>query len=444
MKKFAIKGLIILGIVVLLCIFLSGTLRTITTAKVRIARVRTGYFENEITLTGSLKWPDTMNLTVEGLTDEDMLVIRNMPVSAGSYVREGDLIAQCVVSNYDSRLSAMRESLNAKKKEYLELERKNGTMILTDQQEKWYSAYLRLNETSSSTQLLRQDLRLAAWRAGITLDEEDKLPEGCGDETLLDLRKALTAAEEEETTAEKAFEKMKLLNISEDVISYLDKKTELKEEMDTLTENITALRILNEQCASIRAPHTGYITATEMKAGDQIGMDTILLTMTIPGTEPVIRLEPEEDKLVIAAGTPVTLSNGDQNVDSVISNSGVTAGGGLYADASVNQAILSALGGATSLTEEKSVTAKLTYRAENASTLIPITALRGNNDNYYIYVANSAVDTLGAERYTIEQKSVTVLDMNDSVASISESLKNNTIVYLEDRQLTDGCEVMMY
>ena len=444
MKKFAIKGLIILGIVVVLCIFLSGTLRTITTAKVRIARTRTGRFENDIALTGSLRWPDTMNLTVEGLTEEDVLVIRNMPVSAGSYVREGDLIAECVVSNYASRLNTMQESLSAKEKESLELERKNGSMVLTDQQTQWYNAYLRLQETGNATQLLRQDLRLAAWRAGISLGKADALPEGCEDAALLELRTKLTTAEEEEAAAARAFDRMKMLNMSEDVVSYLDRKAELKTEMDALAEDITALRILNERCASIKAPHDGYITATEMKAGDQISMDTILLTMTLPDTEPVIRLESDESKRVISAGSPVILSNGDQSVESVISGSGVTLGGNLYADASVSQVVLNALGGATALSEEKSVSAKVSYQADSLTTLIPVTALRGIEGDYYIYTADSAVDILGAERFTISRKNVTVLDMNDSVVSIQESLKNDSIVYMEDRLLTDGCEVMLY
>lgn len=445
MKKFAIKGLIILGIVVLLCIFLSGTLRSITTAKVRIARTKTGRFESETALAGSLVWPDdTVDVTVEGMTEEDSLLIRNMPVSTGSYVKEGDLLAECAVSNFDSRLAAMRESYSAKEKEYLEQERKNSTLLLTDQQEQWYAAYLRLNETGGKTQLAREDLRVAAWQAGAALGEGDALPEGCADETLLDLRKKLDAAEAEEAAAQKAFDRMKMLSMSEDVISYLDRKTELREEMDALADDMAALRILNQRCASIRAPHTGYVVSAELKAGDQVNMDTILLTMTAPDAEPVIRLEPEDSKRVIAVGSPVTLSNGDQSVDSVICGQGVTAGGGLYADASVSRTILAALGGAAALSEEKSVSAKLTYQAENPTTLIPVTALRGSSGNYYIYTANSAVDTLGAERFTIERKNVTVLEINDTVASISESLKNDTIVYLEDRQLTEGCEVMMY
>ena len=54
------------------------------------------------------------------------------------------------------------------------------------------------------------------------------------------------------------------------------------------------------------------------------------------------------------------------------------------------------------------------------------------------------MDTLGAEQFTITRKDVTVLGINDTVASIEETLKNNTIVYLEDRQITDGCEVIVY
>ena len=444
MKKFAIKGLIILGVVVLLCIFLSGTLRTITTAKVRIARTRTGRFEAGIDLSGSLVWPETVNLTIEGMTEEDTLVVRHFPVAAGSYVREGDLIAECAVSNYESRLAGLQESLSAKEKESLELERKNGSMVLTDQQTQWYSAYLRLQEAGNAAQLLRQDLRLAAWRAGVTLDREDALPEGCEDAALLELRAGLTAAEEEEASAAKAFDRMKMLNMSEDVVSYLDRKAELKSETDALTEDITALRILNERCASVRAPHAGYITAAELKAGDQVSMDTILVTMTAPDTDPVIRLEQEDSQHPVSVGSAVKLSAGDRSADSVISGQGVSAESGPYLDAAVTRTVLNALGGAAALTEEKSVSAKVSYQAESVTTLIPVTALRGIDGDYYIYTADAALDPLGAERFTISRKNVTVLDMNDSSVSIQETLKNDSVVYMEDRLLTDGCEVMLY
>ena len=51
---------------------------------------------------------------------------------------------------------------------------------------------------------------------------------------------------------------------------------------------------------------------------------------------------------------------------------------------------------------------------------------------------------LAEKKESITRKDVTVLGINDTVASIEETLKNNTIVYLEDRQITDGCEVIVY
>ena len=42
MKKFALRGLLILAIVVALCMFFSGTVRTLTTPKVRFAQAKNG------------------------------------------------------------------------------------------------------------------------------------------------------------------------------------------------------------------------------------------------------------------------------------------------------------------------------------------------------------------------------------------------------------------
>ena len=45
MKKWAIKGLIGTAVFVALCMFFSGTIRTITTAKVRVVTANTGKLE---------------------------------------------------------------------------------------------------------------------------------------------------------------------------------------------------------------------------------------------------------------------------------------------------------------------------------------------------------------------------------------------------------------
>ena len=71
MKKAAVKGLIILVGVVLVCVFFSGTLHSITTAKVQMTKAKTGKLTSEISMTGSLFWPAAESVFVPGMTGED-------------------------------------------------------------------------------------------------------------------------------------------------------------------------------------------------------------------------------------------------------------------------------------------------------------------------------------------------------------------------------------
>ena len=50
MKKFAIKGLVTLAAVVALSMFFSGTIKTISTAKVKLVTAKQGKLEEEIKL----------------------------------------------------------------------------------------------------------------------------------------------------------------------------------------------------------------------------------------------------------------------------------------------------------------------------------------------------------------------------------------------------------
>lgn len=55
----AIKGLVALAAVVALCMFFSGTIKTISTAKVRLVTAKQGKLEEEIKLSGNLTFPQT-------------------------------------------------------------------------------------------------------------------------------------------------------------------------------------------------------------------------------------------------------------------------------------------------------------------------------------------------------------------------------------------------
>jgi len=480
MKKIAIRGLVTLAVIVALCLFFSGTLHTITTAKVRMTKAKTGRFESELLLSGNLQWPETENLMIEGMNGEDTLIIRRLPVSAGAFVEEGGLIAECEVSSFDTRLETLQTSYAAKEKEKLELERKNSGLMLSTKEREWFAAYRLLQQAMSDTQTARQELRLAAWQAGVTLGPDDTLPEevqqgkktgsdpdetlskgteeekktgqgtdgtpvkGMEQEKLAALAEKLAEAEKSERDAGSALERLSRLSISEDVITYLERQEELEQEMSRLSEDMTALRILKVRSGEIRAPHAGYITALETKVGDQLTRESVLATMTAPETMPVIRLRAGENRRTLEPGTPVMLSAGDRTAEAVITGQSVQSDGGLWFEAEVSGSLLASLGGANVLTEENAVTGRVRWMSENATTLIPATALRGVEGDYYIFTGASVTTVLGAERITAERKNVTVLGLNDTVASIEESLKNDTILYLEDRTLTEGCEVMIY
>ena len=96
MKKTAVKGLIILVAVALVCVFFSGTLHSITTAKVQMTKAKTGKLTSEISISGELYWPETESVFVPGLGGDDTLVIRRMPVSAGSWVQAGQVLARAL------------------------------------------------------------------------------------------------------------------------------------------------------------------------------------------------------------------------------------------------------------------------------------------------------------------------------------------------------------
>ena len=438
MKRFAVRGLLILVGVVLVCVFFSGTLHSITTAKVQMAKAKTGKLTSEISLTGSLYWPATEPVFVEGMKSEDLLTIRRMNVAPGSWVNAGDLIAVCEVSDADTRLAALQLSYSDKENEYLELERKNRMAQLTPQQKNWYRSYQALKSSRRAEQEALQEARLAAWKAGVALESGDALPEGAAD---------LSARRQEAEAAQSAFDSVNLLPISDDTVSYLEKKADLEAEMDDLSGQMTDLRILKEAAAAIRAPHDGYITAADLKAGDTLSRSAALVQMTQDSVLPVIRLETGANRKTFTPGMDAELAAGDRTATAKVTSTGLAEDGKPCVDIGAGRDLITALGGVTALTEPGSVTAAVKWQSDKSTSLIPTGALRGAEGDYYVYVTQAEnMDAGGrnASSYTISRKNVTVLGQSGSVTSVSESLQNDTLVYMEDRPLSDGCEVMPY
>ena len=442
MKHTALKGLAVLAGVVLVCLFFSGTLHTVTTAKVRLATPRMGVMETELNLTGCLYWPGTVNLYPE-LGEQDSLTVLEVYAAKGARVQAGDLLMRCEVTDFDSRMNALKGEFHTRNASLIDLERKHGGQFSDPQQERWISEYQAVLDAADQVLQARITLRTAAGAAGIEMDG-DQLTGEAADSAVQDAADALRQAQDAENTAREAFARTNRIGMSEETIAYLTQKAELTRELERLTGEMAALNLLAENGCEIRALHDGYVTACEISPGAVLTRGTAAVQLSAENTPPVVRLEAGSVRRVIPAGTAAELSAGDRTAAAEVKTQGLAEDGAPCVDVILTPEIISALGGINVLSENGAVTARILLRSEGQNTLLPTAAVRGSEGDYYVYTVLGGTDALGAEKLTIEKKSVTVAGQSGNVTAVEEGLMNARIAYMEDRPLTEGCEVMQY
>ena len=193
MKKMAIKGLVTLAAVVALCMFFSGTIKTISTAKVKLVTAKQGKLEEEIKLSGNLTFPETEDVKL-ALASDQSVTIKRVRVAKGRRVAAGDVLFEAEVSGYDKEMESLRGEYDAAQKELMELERKNGDVRLKRTEEIWVEAYDALAKSKEDCMTAQTQLEVAAKLAGVTLSG-GRLPSGETDETLTAAQKAVDAAQ---------------------------------------------------------------------------------------------------------------------------------------------------------------------------------------------------------------------------------------------------------
>lgn len=444
MKKIAVKGICILGGIVLICLLFSGTVHNLTTAKVRMTSARSGRLERTLNLTGSLNWPDSvLNMSVPEAADGDTLTVLRVYAGAGSYVESGETVLECAVADYDAKLTSLEEEYAAKEKEYLELNRKYSHLVLTRQDENWIGSYNALKETRNRVRDARVALQIASRQAGVELTG-DTVPETVQDGDVLQAAGDLKEAIAEMASAQENFDRVNRYPISDEIISWIEKRDELELAMDGLLQSVSHLKLLESNCRSVTAPNSGYISSMELKAGDTVSGKLPLFSMTAPEQLPVIRLTLDSNEKTDCRGLTVKLESKGREVERTAVSDGIADDGGRYADVLLEPGDIARLGGLEVLRETSSVSAKIVSTADSITTLIPSAAVRGSGNDRYIYTVQTAEDALGAGKMTVTRKNVTVIAESDTTVSVQESLNDMPIAYMEDRMLKEGCEVMQY
>lgn len=444
MKKRAIKGLVALAVVVALCMFFSGTIKTITTPKVKLVTAKQGKLEETIKLSGQLMFPKTEDIKLPGLTGDQAVTISRVRVAKGRKVEAGDVLFEAEVSGFDKQMETLRGEADEIQKEIFDLQRKNGDLRLKRTEEIYMEAYDQLADSREELLEAQTALEVAAKLAGVTL-KSGKLPEEAqADEALASLQKDVEEAEKVESEAQKRFNNANRLGISEDVLTYVTKSRELKDQLSKKQDQITALTVLGQQAAKVTAPHEGYIVDVVIKAGESYDGRSAAVVMSAQDQKPVLRADTNDIERKIEKGTEIVIKrDSGKNVNKKVSDSGVDEEGKRYVDVELSDKDVSNLGGGAALLAQP-VNMSASYRAGSSTTLLPVSAVRGSGDSRYVYAVDEEMSALGERVLKVRKMDVKVLAEVGATVSIETDLGRQRVAYMEDRAISEGSEVMVY
>ena len=440
LKKFALRGLAILAVCVALCMFFSGTIKTITTAKVKTTRGRSGRLEEKIQLTGKLTFADTVGVNYP-LSDGQTIQITKVNYRAGYTVNEGDVVIEARVANYDETMKTYQNDYTTATETLQQLESKNANIRIRRTDTQYADAYFALRDARRDTVSKKIAMNTLLTREGLTLPETGA-PEGASD-ALIQAIDDYRAAVQTEADAESAMQAVERYTPEDTVWTYITEKRAAEEKIAEAEEKMEALSELNAGVQQIVAPNGGYIAEILVKEGDTYDGTSDLFTLTAPDTMPVLRADLSGIDKTITQGMSVTVTGGNYSVDTTVANVGMDQEGKKYADVTVSEDIIDAVGSVYSMTLEDTPLT-IVNRAKQNTTLISTSAIHGTGSDRYVFTVETEYSSFGNSTMTVHKQSVTVLAEADGVASVEEDISWYDIAYMEDRTISDGDTVMLY
>ena len=438
LKRFALRGMIILAVVIALCVLFSGTIRSLTTPKVRFAQVKQGKFENVTELTGQVVFPEEeeIGLTVPG---DVSLTVTKVLTAQGKKVKEGDKLLTIAVADQEKTLASLRADYDTAQDTLDAWERKNGNLRLTPNELHWKEAY----EASKTAEQQEREARMEL----LSLLKTEELPEELPKKADKETKKAWEAWQSAADASAKARALLQDLDrfaIQEDIWTLLKAKEEAEQKKAEAESRMMAIMLLNKQVSTITAPHSGYITDVLVEKGSSVSGDTVLLKITAEKKDPVIRMDISGIKQTVKKGTAVTV-NSDfwGRVETKVISTGVNASGHPYADAEITDDVIYALGQVEAIMKEE-IKLRLTTRAQESTCLVPASAVRGSGDARYVYVGEQRQSAFEGSTIKVQKMTVTVLAESASTVSIAEDLSYMKVLYMEDRAISEGGSVMLY
>ena len=438
-KKIAVKGIIILAVVVALCMFFSGTIRTIATAKVKIVQPRQGKLTQTVELSAEVVYPESQKIYIENDLGAQ-LNITAVKVDAGYEVEQGDVIFEAEVASFDETMEQYRAAYYEAEEGLAQLEDKDIRLKITE--EKWAEAYAAL-----------ADAREAALEAGIAFRarlkieglelKDDALPEDASDE-LKALYETMQTTSGALSQAQAAMDEADRYSISEEARTYITDKLKYEQALSEAELNMLNLTVLNETVSEITAPEDGYITEINVKQGEPFDTATHAYGFCPEKEYPRLRCDTNDCPLTISKGMDAMLVGSEGlDVESKVVAVGVTLSGTKYADVELDRSIIKDMGGLYAMASS-GTQVRVEYKAKQATTLLPSAAVRGSGEERYVYILRTQESAFGTQKTVTVKQTVTVLAESDGTVSVQEDLSYEQIAYMEDRSISEGDSVMEY
>ena len=436
-KKFAIKGIVILAIVIALCIFFSGTIRNIATPKVKIAAPRQGKLTQTVELKGEIVFPDAEKIFI---ADGESITVKAVKVKAGDEVKEGDVIFEAEAENYSDTYKSTLADYKEARDALDELD--DSDIRLTRGEQIWGEAYEKYAALKSEYTDREIELKTYLRYNDLALNDDGTLPDGA-DDTAKDMYEQLAALREEYDEVKKAYDDASRRSVSDDAKKYITDRIDNSKKLKSAEEDLLELTTLNKSVSRITAPYDGWITEIAVTAGDSFSTDNYVYIIAPRDKGAVARIDTDESELAISKGMECSLTGVDEEVSGKLSKVGQTLEGKKYADMELSKRDIKDLGGMSAIFEN-GVTATVTYKAKESTTLIPVAALRGSGDERYIYILRQKESAFGTKNLVTEKMDVKVLAVSGNTASIDAYLYDEMIAYMEDRQIGEDTVVMAY
>ncbi len=471
-KQKALKGIVILAVVLLVSMFFSKTIQTITTPKIQKISSTRGKLEEKIPVTAKLdfsKGDPVVIKEAQGLG----ATVSKVTAKTGYSVKKGDLLAEFIPTDFESKIKPLEDEYMKAARETTERIAKS---IRIKQNSEHNDAYNKMIHTADDYYFERINAIMLASQLGYELnpdietwgvrpvDEEEKKKQS--NEEPQETPKPVEYPDEKEypglkAQMKKTYEaflkydaakqfyrdiyqgKTNIKRVGDGTFEYIKERDGLIEKREKAEKSILELEEKKAKMQAVYAPHDGFLTDFSLKVGDTYDGIKPLYHISREGEIPVLSCDISNIKKTIKKGMKVSVEGIKKDLS--ISDIRLSADNKKTAYIDLKEKDISSLGGLSNIID-KEIKAHIIYKADNTSTLIPASALRTDSDgsNYVFVVNRSWGGMLSNSSETVKKFPVKVIEKSDKMVSLEDDLSYQEIADNEDRTIKDGQQVMEY